>query len=51
LAADPALRESLGRNGRQHVFHYFSRQDTAKLYLDVLQDLLGRAERRAAAAA
>jgi putative colanic acid biosynthesis glycosyltransferase WcaI len=51
LAADPALRESLGRNGRQHVIHYFSRQDTAKLYLDVLQDLLGRGERRAAAAA
>ena len=51
LAADPALRESLGRNGRQHVCHYFSRQDTAKLYLDVLQDLLGRAERRATAAA
>jgi colanic acid biosynthesis glycosyl transferase WcaI len=51
LAADPALRESLGRNGRQHVSHYFSRQDTAKLYLDVLQDLLGRGERSAAAAA
>jgi colanic acid biosynthesis glycosyl transferase WcaI len=51
LAANPGLRESLGRNGRQHVFRYFSRQDTAKLYLDVLQDLLGRSERRAAAAA
>jgi colanic acid biosynthesis glycosyl transferase WcaI len=51
LAADPGLRESLGRNGRQHILHYFSRQDTAKLYLDVLQDLLERGERRAAAAA
>jgi colanic acid biosynthesis glycosyl transferase WcaI len=51
LAANPALRESLGRNGRQHILHYFSRLDTAKLYLDVLQDLLGRGERRAAAAA
>jgi colanic acid biosynthesis glycosyl transferase WcaI len=49
LAADPALRESLGRNGRQHVLQYFSRQNTAKLYLDVLQDLLG-ADRRCVAA-
>jgi colanic acid biosynthesis glycosyl transferase WcaI len=51
LATDPALRESLGRNGRQHVLHHFSRQDTAKQYLDVLQDLLARGERRAAVAA
>jgi glycosyltransferase involved in cell wall biosynthesis len=50
LAADPALREFLGRNGRQHILRYFSRQDTAKVYLEVLQDLLGRGERRAAAA-
>ena len=42
LAADPALRESLGRNGRQHVLQYFSRQQTARIYLDVLQDLLER---------
>ena len=51
LATDPALRESLGRNGRQHILHHFSRQDTAKQYLDVLQDLLARGERRAAVAA
>jgi len=50
LAADPALRESLGRNGRQHILRYFSRQDTAKVYLEVLQDLLGRGERQATAA-
>ena len=50
LAANPALCESLGRNGRQHILRNFSRQDTAKLYLDVLQDLLGRGEGRAAAA-
>src|SRR5580692_9235760 len=50
LATDPALRESLGRNGRQHILHHFSRQDTAKQYLDVLQDLLARGERRAVAA-
>jgi glycosyltransferase involved in cell wall biosynthesis len=51
LAADPALRESLGRNGRQHVLQYFSRQNTAKLYLDVLQDLLGEDRRCVAAVA
>jgi len=51
LAADPALRESLGRNGRQYILRYFSRQHTAEVYLDVLQDLLGKGQRSAAAAA
>jgi glycosyltransferase involved in cell wall biosynthesis len=51
LAANPALRESLGRNGRQHVLHYFSRQHTADIYLDLLHSLLGTRERGAAAAA
>ena len=51
LATDPALRESLGRNGRQHILHHFSRQDTAKQYLDVLQNLLERGQRCAPAAA
>jgi colanic acid biosynthesis glycosyl transferase WcaI len=44
LAADPALRESLGRNGRQHVLQYFSRQYTAKVYLDILQNLLAEGQ-------
>ncbi len=51
LASDPALRESMGRNGRQHILRYFSRRDSARTYLDVLQDLLGTDPRRAAAAA
>jgi colanic acid biosynthesis glycosyl transferase WcaI len=51
LADDPALGESLGRNGRQHVLRYFYRQHTAKVYLDVLQDLLQRGQRCAPAAA
>jgi colanic acid biosynthesis glycosyl transferase WcaI len=51
LAADPALRESLGRNGRQHILRYFSRQHTAEVYLDVLEGLLGKGQRSAAAAA
>jgi glycosyltransferase involved in cell wall biosynthesis len=51
LAADPALRESLGRNGRQHVLRHFSRQHTASAYLGILQDLLGEDQRYATAAA
>src|SRR5208282_4513761 len=51
LAANPALRETLGHNGRQHILRYFARQNTAKLYINLLQDLLGKDERRAAAAA
>jgi colanic acid biosynthesis glycosyl transferase WcaI len=51
LAGNPALRESLGLNGRQHIVRYFSRQDTAKLYLEIMHNLLGRDKRRLAAAA
>jgi glycosyltransferase involved in cell wall biosynthesis len=51
LAADPGLRESLGRNGRHYVLHHFSREQTARVYLDVLQDLLARDQRWRAAAA
>ncbi len=51
LASDPDLCESMGRNGRQHVLRYFSRRDSAKVYLEVLQDLLGTDARPATAAA
>jgi glycosyltransferase involved in cell wall biosynthesis len=51
LATNPALCESLGRNGRQHIVRYYARRDMAKVYLDLLQDLLMREERRTAAAA
>jgi glycosyltransferase involved in cell wall biosynthesis len=51
LAADPALCESLGRNGRQHVLQHFSRRHTAGAYLDLLQDLLGEDQCSTAAAA
>jgi colanic acid biosynthesis glycosyl transferase WcaI len=40
LHADPALRETLGRNGRQNVLRHFSRRQTAALYLDVLEEML-----------
>ena len=51
LAADSSLCESMGRNGRQHILRYFSRRDSAKIYVELLQDLLGTSEGRATAAA
>jgi len=51
LAADPALCQSLGCNGHQHVLQHFSRRHTARTYLDILQDLLGESQNCPAAAA
>ena len=51
LAADPALCESLGRSGRQHVLQHFSRRRTARTYLDILRDSLGEDKSCPAAAA
>jgi colanic acid biosynthesis glycosyl transferase WcaI len=42
LAANPTLRESLGRNGRRYIQQRFSRRSTATAYLDVLENLLER---------
>ena len=39
LAADSALRKSLGSNGRQYVLKHFSRRQTAVTYLDVLRKI------------
>ena len=50
LAGDEQLRETLGRNGRRHVLQHFSRRQTAMMYLDLLQALLGEEKPRAAAA-
>jgi glycosyltransferase involved in cell wall biosynthesis len=50
LAGDAQLRETLGRNGRRHILQHFSRRHTADAYLEVLNNLLGRQKRRAAAA-
>jgi glycosyltransferase involved in cell wall biosynthesis len=50
LAADAGLRESLGRNGRRHILEHFSRRQTARTYMDVLEDLLAGDRRRLAAA-
>lgn len=51
LAADPPLREALGRNGRRYVLQHFSYRRTAKTYLDVLAGLLGEEQHYAVAAA
>jgi len=44
LAKDPALGESLGANGRRHILQHFSREQTAKNYMEILQTLAGREE-------
>jgi glycosyltransferase involved in cell wall biosynthesis len=40
LKADPALRETLGRNGRHHTAEHFSRRQTAKDYIAVIDKVL-----------
>jgi glycosyltransferase involved in cell wall biosynthesis len=42
LAADPALRERLGRNGRERVERLFSVRANAPTYLRVLDSVVGR---------
>ncbi|MBZ5598750.1 MAG: glycosyltransferase family 4 protein [Acidobacteriia bacterium] len=50
LAADADLRELLGRNGRRHILEHFSRRQTARTYIAVLEDLLAGDRHRLAAA-
>lgn len=50
LAADAGLCEFLGRNGRRHILEHFSRRQTAKTYIDVLERLTNGDRRRLAAA-
>jgi glycosyltransferase involved in cell wall biosynthesis len=49
LAANPLLRETLGRNGRRHIVAHFSRQQTAKAYIAVLEGIVDREDLRIAA--
>lgn len=46
LAANPALRESMGRSGRHHIVKNYSRQRSAAAYVTLLQDLLHQTEAR-----
>jgi colanic acid biosynthesis glycosyl transferase WcaI len=41
LAADSELRESMGSNGARHILLHFSRQQTAKDYVAVLESVVG----------
>ena len=40
LASDPELRDTLGGSGRQHILQHFSRGQTARAYIQVLESLL-----------
>lgn len=40
LRGDPALRASMGRNGRTYILKHFSRAQTASTYLEILESLL-----------
>jgi glycosyltransferase involved in cell wall biosynthesis len=51
LAGDAGLRDTMGRNGRRHILNHFSRQQSAKLYIEVIKAVLegNRSPRTAAA--
>jgi putative colanic acid biosynthesis glycosyltransferase WcaI len=40
LQANPSLREALGRNGRRYILQSFTRQQTARAYLRILENLV-----------
>ena len=40
LASDAGLGESLGRNGRAYIVKHFSRPQTARDYLQILEGIL-----------
>jgi colanic acid biosynthesis glycosyl transferase WcaI len=50
LTEDEQLRETLGRNGRRYILQHFSRRQTAKAYIDLLNALIGEEKGRAIAA-
>lgn len=50
LAANPALCEELGRNGRRHILQNFTRRRTAEDYLRILSHLLHENQSYTAAA-
>lgn len=42
LYADTNLREQLGRNGREHVVQYYTRQVVGRQYHELLQKIVGK---------
>ncbi len=51
LRSSRSLRDLLGNNGRRHITAHFSRQQTAALYISVLERILGMAAQKRSAAA
>jgi colanic acid biosynthesis glycosyl transferase WcaI len=50
LSSSRELGELLGRNGRRHIIQHFSRAETARAYIGILENLLGNTGQQAAAA-
>lgn len=50
LSSSAELREQLGRNGRRHIIQHFSRAETARAYISILEELLGNTGQQATAA-
>lgn len=51
LAGNATLREVMGTNGRRFILEHFSREETARTYVGVLEELLGQRQSSRAAAA
>src|SRR5438034_2299029 len=50
LSSSAQLRARLGHNGRRHIIQHFSRAETARAYISILEDLLGNSRQQVAAA-
>lgn len=50
LSSSAELRERLGHNGRRHIIQHFSRGETARAYIGILEELLGNIRQQAVAA-
>ncbi len=50
LSSSAELRARLGHNGRRHIIQHFSRAETARAYISILEDLLGNSRQQVAAA-
>ena len=51
LFSSHELRQALGNNGHRHILKHFSRAETARAYIRVLEHLMGHTRSREAAAA
>ena len=49
LLSNSRLREFFGRNGRRYVVQNYSRQQTARAYIDLLKNVVGERVQHCAA--